>query len=138
MTAVLGKIVSLADAIELCVPVPNRRRESRRRPGEVRWLRNARLKYGPNVDIIDISPNGILIRTNRELSANDTVVFELSVATGNLLVVARVLRSRKVADSFSQWFETACRFKRPLVVPKVVAEMRERTDATARIVKVDA
>jgi hypothetical protein len=138
MTAALGKIVSLADAIELCVPVPNRRRESRRRPGEVRWLRSVRLKYGPNVDIIDISPNGILIRTNRELSANDTVVFELSVATGNLLVVARVLRSRKVADSFSQWFETACRFKRPLVVPKVVAEMRERTDATARIVKVDA
>ena len=138
MTAALGKIVSLADAIELCVPVPNRRREARRRPGEVRWLRSARLKYGPSVDIIDISSNGILIRTNRELSPSDTIVFELSVATGSLLVVARVLRSRKVADSFSEWFETACRFKRPLVVPKVVAEMRERTDATARIVRVNA
>jgi hypothetical protein len=96
MNAAYGKVVSLADAMELCVPVTSRRREVRRRPSEVRWLRGARLRYGPEVDIVDVSAHGILIRSRRELSADETIVFELAGTTGTLLVVARVLRSRKV------------------------------------------
>jgi hypothetical protein len=138
MNAAYGKIVSLADAIELCVPVANRRREVRRKPSDVRWLRSARLKYGPDVDIIDISDNGILIRSRREMSANDTIVFEVSGTTGTLLVVARVLRSRRVASGDLPWFETACRFKRPVAFPKLVAEVRGRSAATARIVQLNA
>ena len=109
-----GEVVSLAEVTQLRVPVTDRRREVRRRPREVRWLRGARLKYGPDVEIVDISPNGIRFRSQRELSVNDTVVFELYTTTRNFLLIARVLRSRKVTASPSAWFETACRFKRPL------------------------
>jgi PilZ domain len=118
MDATYGQVVSLAEIIELSVPVTNRRGEVRRRPGQVRWLRSARLKYGPNVDIMDISANGIRIRSHRDLSPNDTIVFELSTTTGSVLVVARVLWSRKIAESPHAWFETAFRFKRPLELEK--------------------
>jgi hypothetical protein len=124
--------------MELCVPVTSRRREVRRRPSEVRWLRGARLRYGPEVDIVDISAHGILIRSRRELSADETIVFELAGTTGTLLVVARVLRSRKVPSGDLQWFETACRFKRPVAFPKIVAEVRGRRTPTARLVRLHA
>src|SRR5688572_24217509 len=109
-----GQVVSLAEMTQLRLPPAERRREVRHRPREVPWLRSARLKYGPNVEIVDISLHGIRIRSQRELSANDTVVFELCTTTGSFLVIARVLRSRQIAASPSAWFETACRFKRPL------------------------
>jgi hypothetical protein len=118
MNGTYGQVVSLADVIEVRVPVTNRRCEMRRRPDEVRWLRGARLKYGPDVEIVDISPNGILIRSHREFSANDTVVLELCTTTGRFLVIARVIRSRKVTPNPSAWFETAFRFKRPLDTEK--------------------
>ena len=113
MSSAYGKVVSLSDAIELCDPVANRRGELRRRPSEVRWLRGARLKYGPEVVIVDISANGILIRNDREMSANAAIVFEFSGTTGTVLVLARVLRSRRVGSGGFVWYEIACRFKRP-------------------------
>jgi hypothetical protein len=137
MTSALGTIVSLADAIELCVPVANRRRETRRRPGDVRWLRGARLKYGPQVVVIDISASGILIRNDEELRANAPVVFEFSGATGAVLVLARVLRSRRVASDGHVWYEVACRFKRPVAFPGLVADVRRRENPQARLVHVD-
>jgi hypothetical protein len=137
MTSALGTIVSLADAIELCVPVANRRREVRRRPSDVRWLRGARLKYGPQVVVIDISASGILIRNDEELRANAPVVFEFSGPTGAVLVLARVLRSRLVASGASEWYEIACRFKRPLAFPGLVADVRRRDNQKARLVQLN-
>jgi hypothetical protein len=135
MTSALGTIVSLADAIELCVPVANRRREIRRRPGDVRWLRGARLKYGPQVVVIDISASGILIRNDDELQVDVPVVFEFSGTTGAVLVLARVLRSRRVASDGRVWYEVACRFKRPVAFPGLVADMRRRENPKARLVQ---
>ena len=89
MNGTYGQVVSLAEVIEVRVAVTNRRGQVRRRPDEVRWLRGARLKYGPEVEIVDISPNGILIRSHREFSANDTVVLELRAMTGTFLFVRR-------------------------------------------------
>jgi len=134
MTSALDTIVSLADAIELCVPVANRRREVRRRPSDVRWLRGARLKYGPQVVVIDISASGILIRNDKELQANGPVVFEFSGTTGAVLVLARVLRSRRIASDGLVWYEVACRFKRPVAFPGLVADVRRRENPKARLV----
>lgn len=136
MSLAYGTVVSLADAIELCVPLPNRRRETRRRPSDVRWLRGARLKYGPEVVIIDISVNGILVRSPRKLEANAPVALEFSGATGNLLVLARVLRSRRIGTGDLVSYEIACRFKRPVAFPGLVAQVRERATPKARIVQV--
>jgi PilZ domain-containing protein len=134
MTSALGTIVSLADAIELCVPVANRRREVRRKPSDVRWLRGARLKYGPQVVVIDISASGILVKNDEELRANAPVVFEFSGMTGAVLVLARVLRSRRVVSGELVWYEIACRFKRPVAFPGLVADVRRRENAKARLV----
>ena len=134
MTSALGTIVSLADAIELCVPVANRRREVRRKPSDVRWLRGARLKYGPQVMVIDISASGILVRNDEELEANAPVVFEFSGMTGAVLVLARVLRSRRVSSGRFVWYEIACRFKRPVAFPGLVADVRRRENSKARLV----
>jgi hypothetical protein len=134
MTSALGTIVSLADAIELCVPIANRRREVRRRPSDVRWLRGTRLKYGPQVVVIDISASGILIRHGEGLQANAPVVFEFSAPTGAVLVLARVLRSRRVASLDSVWYEIACRFKRPVAFPELVGDVRRRENPKARLV----
>jgi hypothetical protein len=138
MTAAYGRIVSLADAVEICVPLSNRRREVRRKPGQVPWLRSARLKYGPDVDIIDISSNGILIRHKRELAMNAQVVFEFAGTAGTVLVLARVVRSRHIpSQDFGESYEVACRFKRPLVFHGLVAEMRGRGTPTAKIAYVE-
>src|SRR5688572_8891856 len=94
MNEMYGRVVSLAEVTQLRIAVPNRRGEVRRRPWEMRWLRSARLKYGRDVEIVDISPNGILIRSDREFSANDPAVLELCTTRGKILVIARVLRSR--------------------------------------------
>jgi hypothetical protein len=134
MTSALGTIVSLADAIELCVPVANRRREVRRKPSDVRWLRGARLKYGPLVLVIDISTSGILVKNDEELRANAPVVFEFSGTTGAVLVLARVLRSRRVVSGDLVWYEIACRFKRPVAFPGLVADVRRRENSKARLV----
>ena len=118
MNETYGQVVSLAEVTLVRIAVTNRRCEVRRRPDEVRWLRSARLKYGRDVESVDISPNGILIRSDREFSANDPAVLELSTTTGKCLVIARVVRSRKITASPSAWFETAFRFKRPLETEK--------------------
>ena len=137
MTAAYGRIVSLADAVEICVPLSNRRREERRKPGRLPWLRSARLKYGPEVNIIDISSSGILIRHQRELSVDAPVVFEFAGSEGTVLVLARVLRSHRIpSQDFGVSYEVACRFKRPLVFHGLVAEMRGRSTPTAKIVQV--
>ena len=136
MNSAYGRVVSLADAIELCVPVTNRRREVRRRPSDVRWLRGARLKSGPEVVIVDISANGILIRSPYQLSTNAQVVFEFSSATEAVLVLARVLRSRRIGVRDLAQYETACRFKRPVAFPGLVAKVRGHGGPTARIVDI--
>jgi hypothetical protein len=118
MNGTYGEVVSVAEVTQVRVALPNRRSEVRRRPFEVRWLRGARLKYGADVEIIDISLNGILFRGPREFAANGPVVLELSTATGKFLVIARVVRSRKVAEDPSVRYETACRFRRPLETAK--------------------
>jgi hypothetical protein len=114
MNKSVGQVVSLAEVTQLRVPAADRRREVRLKLREVYWLRGARLKYGPEAEIVDISSNGIRIRSARELSVNDTVVIELQTRTGIILAIARVIRSRQIAASPSAWFETAFQFKHPL------------------------
>jgi PilZ domain len=137
MHSAFSTIVSLADAIEIYDPVRNRRREVRRRPSDLRWLRGARLKYGPDVVIIDISASGILIKNDRELPANTPVVFEFSATTGPVLVLAQVLRSRRIVSNASVWYEVGCRFRRPVAFPGLVADVRRRDNPKARLVQLN-
>jgi len=107
----------------------DRRAEVRLTAEDASWLHGARLKYGPEVRVIDISAGGVLIESNGPpLSRNSTVVFELSAQTGTTLMPARVLRSQQVTGDVTQ---TACSFKRPLSIDALAAVKESPTPAAA-------
>ena len=60
------------------VSVSNRRAYPRLDARECEWLRSARIKYGPEVQVIDISAGGFSFETNQALRLQSTVVFELT------------------------------------------------------------
>lgn len=90
----------------------NRRSEHRRRPVETPWLRSVRLKYGPEVRVLDVSPSGIRFRSDEVLAPKTTIVLEMTGPTGIVLVPARVVRLRRVTSGSFAWYEVGCRFRR--------------------------
>jgi len=96
----------------------DRRAQVRLSAEDASWLRGARLKYGSDVRVIDISTGGILIESDgAPLAPQSNVVFELSAQTGTILMPARVLRSQPAEGSTRT--QTACAFKRSLSVDAV-------------------
>ncbi len=108
----------------------NRRAEVRLSAEDASWLRGARLKYGPEVRVIDISTGGILVESDGPpLAPQSTVVFELSAQTGTMLMPARVLRSEPVEGGTR--YQTACAFKRALSIDALAAVRRDQAPAPA-------
>jgi hypothetical protein len=89
---------------------------------DIRWLRSARLKYGPDVRVIDISAGGILVETDGQLRPDSNIVFELSGPTTSVPVPSKVLRCRVAAFADVTRFEGACVFKRTLEIPELVKQ----------------
>src|SRR4030095_7923643 len=74
------------------VSAKDRRAQVRLSAEDASWLRGARLKYGSEVRVIDISTGGILIESEgAPLAPQSNVVFELSAQTGTILMPARVV-----------------------------------------------
>jgi hypothetical protein len=97
----------------------DRRAQTRLSAEDAAWLRGARLKYGPEVHVIDISTTGILYESTGPVATpQSNLVFELSSTAGTTLMPGRVLRSRSWSDGRVQ---TACAFKRPLSIETVTA-----------------
>jgi hypothetical protein len=108
----------------------DRRAEVRLSVEDASWLRGARLKYGAEVRVIDISAGGILVESDGPpLEAQSNVVFELSSPTGTTLVPSRVLRTNVVDGSTRS--QTACAFKRPLSIDALAAVTRDAAPAPA-------
>jgi hypothetical protein len=104
----------------------DRRAEVRLSAEDASWLRSARLKYGPEVRVIDVSSGGILVECDgAALTPQSNVVFELSGPKGTTLVPARVLRSHPAADGGR--YQTACAFKRPLSMDALAAVSHGQT-----------
>jgi hypothetical protein len=105
----------------------DRRAQVRLSAEDASWLHGARLKYGPEVRVIDVSSGGILVESEgAALTPQSNVVFELAGPTGTTLVPARVLRSQPSADGR---YQTACAFKRPLSMDALAAVSRAQTPA---------
>jgi hypothetical protein len=108
----------------------DRRAQVRLSAEDASWLRGARLKYGADVRVIDISTGGILVESEGAPPApQSTVVFELSAQTGTMLMPARVLRSQSVDGSAR--YQTAFAFKRPLSIDTLAAVTRDEPAAPA-------
>ena len=106
----------------------DRRAQVRLSAEDASWLHGARLKYGPEVRVIDVSAGGILVESDSAaFTPQSNVVFELSGPNGTTLVPARVLRSQPTADGTRH--QSACAFKRPLSMDALAAVSRDDTPA---------
>jgi hypothetical protein len=116
------QIVCIGDSMELTVDVnTNRRLYERLRAHNLHWLRGARLKYGADVRIIDISAGGVLLETASALALDATVVVELIGPENPILIPSRVLRCRMASLGEILKYQGACEFKRPLTIPELTA-----------------
>jgi hypothetical protein len=92
----------------------NRRTHARLAPSELTWIREVRLKYGPRVSLIDLSPGGALLQTDVRLRPGTDLVIEI-VGARVEAVPFRVLRSELARISGQgAIYQGACEFKRPL------------------------
>jgi uncharacterized protein DUF6982/PilZ domain-containing protein len=116
------RVLCLADSIFQPYEDSERRGHLRLGRDDVRWLRSARLKYGPDVRVIDISAGGILVETDGQLRPDSNIVFELSGPTTSVLVPSKVLRCRVAAFADVMRYEGACVFKRTPEIPELVKQ----------------
>jgi hypothetical protein len=93
-----------------------RRAHPRLRASELRGLKAARLKYGSEVNIIDLSAGGVLFETTSPLTPNASIALELTNHQGPILVPGRLLRCRDISTPVRLRYEVACAFRRPLVL----------------------
>ena len=120
------EVLCLADSIIRPYEDSERRGHLRLGRDDIRWLRSARLKYGPDVRVIDISAGGILVETDGQLRPDSSIVFELSGPTTSVLVPSKVLRCRVAAFADAMRYEGACIFKRTPEIPELVKQALAR------------
>jgi hypothetical protein len=127
------QVVCLADSIFEPYEDSDRRGHLRLGMDDVRWLRSARLKYGPDVRVIDISVSGILVETSGQLRPDSNIVFELSGPMRSILVPSKVLRCRVASFDEVMRYRGACMFKRPLEIPDLLTQAIARGDTPAPV-----
>ena len=105
-----------------------RRSQVRLSAEDVSWLRGARLKYGADVRVIDVSTGGIQIEAEGTAPVRGAnVVFELSGPTGMILAPARVVRSKVTKNGSYPKYQAAYEFKRPLSIDTLAAVTKEQS-----------
>jgi hypothetical protein len=97
------------------------RRAHRRVPGKMlQWLSAARVKYGPEVTIVDLSSGGALLQSDRPLAPGSRQALEIVGPDKSIVVPFGVLRSRLTAvDSRGTTYRAACSFGKPLDLPEL-------------------
>ena len=82
---------------------------------EVPFVSKVRIKYGPAVKLIDLSPGGAQIETiNFRLQPGSTVVVEIASREGELSIPAQVLRCQLASLLPEPIYRGSLIFKRPL------------------------
>jgi hypothetical protein len=93
----------------------NRRLHRRLTLAEVPFVSKVRIKYGPAVKLIDLSPGGAQIETiNFRLQPGSTVVVEITSREGELSIPAQVLRCQLTSLLPEPVYRGSLIFKRPL------------------------
>jgi hypothetical protein len=111
---------------------PTERRAHRRFiASELRGLRTARVKYGQDVSVIDLSSGGVLFEITGELKPESTIVLEFAAANRTYLVPSRVLRCHDIGTfDNNRRLEGACAFRRPLPIDDLVGDTLPATRAS--------
>lgn len=119
-------------------PASERRAHRRFTASELRGLRTARVKYGQDVSVIDLSEGGVLFETTGELKPDSTIVLEFAGATRTYLVPSRVLRCHDLGTfDNNPRLEGACAFRRPLPLEDLVGAALQPEPVTAKTTSPD-
>ena len=103
------------------------RRAHQRVPGlSLEWIDVARVKYGPEVHIVDLSTGGALLESDRPLAPGSRQALEIGGADRSLVVPFGVLRSRISAlGTGGAIYRSACVFSKPLEIPELFSAESE-------------
>jgi hypothetical protein len=109
---VLIELVEQTPDVMLGVSPQERRAFARIPAAELAWIREVRLKYGPHVSLVDLSPGGALLRTRVQLRPGTVQVLEI-VGPEIETIPFRVVRCH-VAQIGEEGaiYQGACEFKR--------------------------
>ena len=111
------RVVCLGDTIDISDRDGRRQRSQSRVAHDASWLRGARLAYGENVTVVDISANGALLDTEQEIPLDTTIVLELIGQRRNLRVAGRVACRERFFHGGMVWYHVTMRFTRPAHLP---------------------
>lgn len=118
-----------APSVEVSVPVPppltgaERRVHPRLKASELRGLVTARVKYGDEVRLLDLSVGGALVESRGRLSPDANIVLEFAGPGSTVLVPSRALRVQSLSHvDDSGRYEGAFAFKRPLPLTELLKE----------------
>jgi hypothetical protein len=109
---------------------PSERRAHRRLTvSELSWLSHARIKYGPDVSLIDLSVGGAQIETTSSPpQPGSTVVIELAAGERTWPVPARVLRCHIASLAPHATYRGALVFKRPFDFEEIAGVVQHGVD----------
>ena len=106
-----------------------RRAHRRLTISELSWLNHARIKYGPDVSLIDLSVGGAQIETTSyPPQPGSTVVIELAAGERTWPVPARVLRCHIASLAPHAIYRGAVAFKRPLDFEEIAGVVQHGVD----------
>ena len=118
--------------VEAQKAVDNRRAHTRVAGRSIEWISVARVKYGPEVKVVDLSTGGVLLESDRPLAPGSRQALEIAGVDRSIVVPFGVLRSR--ISSLGQGgpiYRSACRFTKPLDLPELATVENESLVAAA-------
>lgn len=125
----LKLVRSEEEAEKLNKSAADRRAHPRLTVSELAWLNHARIKYGPDVSLIDLSVGGAQIETSSyQLQPGSTVVIELAAGDKTWPVPARVLRCHVASLAPHATYRGALAFKRPFDFQEIAASVDSFVD----------
>ena len=100
----------------------------------LRGLHGARVKYGQDITVLNLSAGGVWFETTSPLSPDSTIVLEFLGPGNSTLIPSRVMRSQAVPSTErSARIKSACAFKRLLRVKDLVTGTTLPLDAELNI-----
>ena len=93
----------------------DRRRATRHQRDEVPWLWSAKLPWGTEVTLVDVSKTGVLVETTSRITLGSTLDLQFVGQNTNVSVPARILRSDVAqVDALGVRYRVAAAFNRDL------------------------
>jgi uncharacterized protein DUF6982/PilZ domain-containing protein len=99
----------------------DRRAYARVSVGDLPWVKNARLKYGAPLSLIDLSIGGAQVETAVTLRPGSTIVVQIQGEDRDIALASQVLRCRIAAIAPVATYRGALAFRRAIQLPGLAA-----------------